>query len=189
MCGMKIDALGKAWQRWHYRLRSLEWPARIGGGLLLVSAVLAFTVLVPAQKQLEQMERTLAEQRRLSAMHPVARVDRSPEAMLAAFYRYLPQEGSLLEQVAEVLQIAEENGIAMDKIEYAVMPDPGSRLRRYQMTMPLRGTYPDVRYFMIDVMNRMPAVAISELGFRREDVHGDEVESRIRLTFYLGRAA
>lgn len=188
MCGMKIDALGKAWQRWHYRLRSLEWPARMGSGLLLVSAVLAFTVLAPARQQLAQTERTLAEQRRIATMHP-ARMDRSPEAMLAAFYRFLPQEDSLLEQVAEVLQIAEENGIAMDKIEYAVMPDPGSRLRRYQMTMPLRGTYPDLRYFMIDVMNRMPAVAISELGFRREDVHGDEVESRIRLTFYLGRAA
>jgi hypothetical protein len=35
----------------------------------------------------------------------------------------------------------------------------------------------------------MPSVAISDLSFRRQDPHGDQVESRMRLTFYLRRGA
>jgi len=189
---MRIDVFGhgrRLWKRWQYRLRNLEGPAKLGWGLLVVSAVLATAVLSPARHKLQQTEAEVAAQRSAMQHNPQQIQDRSPEAMLAAFYRFLPPEATLLEQVAQVLEVAEDNGIEADKIEYAVLPDASSKLRRYQMTMPVRGTYPNTRYFMIDLLNQMPAVAISELGFRREDAHGEQVESRLRLTFFLRRDA
>lgn len=189
---MSIDVLEqgrKKWKRWRYQVRHLEGTAKLGWGMLALSGVLAVSVLIPAQQKLQQTEHELAAQRRARERNPQSVQDRSPDAILASFYSQLPPEEKLLEQVAQVLEVAEDNGIEADRIEYAALPDAGGHLRRYQMTMPVRGTYPNTRYFMIDLLNQMPSVAISELGFRREDAHGDRVESRLRLTFYLRRGA
>lgn len=192
MRDMGIDVLEqgrKSWKRWQYQARHLEGTAKLGWGMLALSGVLAVSVLMPAQQELQQTEYELAAQRRAIEQNPQPVQDRSPDAILASFYSHLPPEEKLLEQVAQVLEIAEDNGIEADRIEYAALPDAGGKLRRYQMTMPVRGTYPNTRYFMIDLLNQMPSVAISELGFRREDAHGDRVESRLKLTFYLRRGA
>jgi hypothetical protein len=189
MCSMSVNVFRKQWKRWQYQLRNLEGAAKVGCGMLALSVVLAVSVLIPTQQKLQQTERELAEQRRTVEQNPQSLQVRSPDAVLAEFYRFLPPEDKLLEQVAQVLEVTEDNGIEADRIEYAVLPDAGGKLRRYQMTMPVRGTYPNTRYFMIDLLNQMPSVAISDLSFRRQDPHGDQVESRMRLTFYLRRGA
>lgn len=168
-------------------LQGLEWPGTLGLGLLAAALVLAATVLLPGKRHLQQLEHDIAGMRSAMEHHRGQWVDHSPQAALNAFYGFLPPEASAAGQVAAILDAAEANGIEVDRIEYVLTRDRAARLSRYQMTLPLRGTYPDIRYFVIDLLNTMPALAINELSFKREDAHSQGVEARLRLTIYLGR--
>ncbi len=172
---------------WHFRLLALGWHGWLGLALLLVSLVLALAVLLPGHRHLQQLQGDIAQLRRELNQHQGQWIDRSPQASLNAFYRFLPPESAAVRQVSAFFAAADANGIDLDQAEYVLTRDRIARMSRYQVILPLRGTYTDIRFFVIELLNAMPAVAINELSFKREDVHAQEVEARLRLTIYLGR--
>lgn len=181
--------LRRLWRVCKFRLLGLGWPGMLGFGLLLGCAVVASVVLLPATRQLQQMERDVAQLRNGMSQHRGQWIDRSPQAALKAFYRVLPQESSAPEHISAIFNAADASGIDLDKVEYALVREHTAGLSRYQVILPVQGTYPDIRRFIIELLNTMPALAINELSFKREDVSSPEVEARVRLTIYLGRAS
>lgn len=177
---------------WRFRLQEIGWQGCLGLGLFFSAAILAAAVLLPDVRELSRLERDVERLR----LHPViqrSQADGSPTSppggSLAAFYRALPQESHAGREVARIFEIAGANDILLNRAEYTWIRDRDIALSRYQVVLPLRGEYTDIRLFMIDLLNQMPSVAINELAFRREDTGGVDVEARLRLTIYLGRRA
>jgi hypothetical protein len=54
------------------------------------------------------------------------------------------------------------------------------------MTLPVRGSYTDVRGFVNDVLDTVPAIALEELVLKRESVDEPELEAQVRFLLYLG---
>lgn len=172
---------------WLFRLKELGWAGMLGLGLLLGCGILSVAVLLPELRHLDELERDIAQLHSGTDKNQGQWVDRSPHATLNTFYRFLPAESDAPAQVSSIFSAANDNGIDLDKIEYTLTHDPAAGFSRYQVILPLSGTYPDIRHFVIDLLNTMPALAINELSFKREDTHSQEVEARLRLTIYLGR--
>jgi hypothetical protein len=57
------------------------------------------------------------------------------------------------------------------------------RLVRYRMTLPVSGTYPQVRAFVVDVLRDVPAAALDDIQLRR-DAAG-RIEARVRFSLFL----
>lgn len=171
---------------WRFRLMGQGGMGLLGLGLLSGSLALALAVLLPGVRHLEQLRQDVAQLRADMGRHRGQWIDRSPRASLNAFYRFLPKEGDALQQVAAVFSAADAAGVALDQGEYALSHDPAG-FSRYQVILPLYGTYTDIRAFVIQLLNTMPALAVNELSFRRDDTHSPEVEARLRLTVYLER--
>jgi hypothetical protein len=83
---------------------------------------------------------------------------------------------------------AEKNGVALEVGEYRLVQEKGWKLARYQLTLPVKGSYGQVRGFIAQVLTDVPAAALEEIGFRRDTVGTDRIDVRVRLTLYLGRA-
>lgn len=177
------------WRIGLFRLKALGWAGMLGLGLLLGCGTLTVATLLPELRHLDELERDIAQLRNGMGKHQGQWIDRSPQATLKTFYRFLPAEPDAPVQVSSIFSAASDNGIDLDKVEYALTHDPVAGFSRYQVILPLSGTYTDIRHFVIDLLNTMPALAINELSFKREDAHSQEVEARLRLTIYLGRAS
>ena len=72
--------------------------------------------------------------------------------------------------------------------EYKLERSPDSRLARYQITLPVTGSYAQLRGFVGQVLADVPAAALEEITLRRESVSSPRLDARIRLTLYLGSA-
>lgn len=179
--------MNKWYQSDQFYLQSLGWPGMLGSALVLGAALLALFLLLPQRQHAQQLEQDVMQLRNRMKNHKAQWIDRSPEATLKAFYRFLPQESAAAAQVAKLFEAADANGIDLDEAEYTMTRDQLAGFSRYQVTLPLHGRYTDIRFFVIDLLNSMPALAINELTFKREDVHTQEVEARLRLIIYLGR--
>lgn len=177
--------------RWLRNLRfrlQVMGPLGWAGGALWVAAVLlTLTMLLPGMLHLQQLEQDVAALHRDMPRHRGQWVDRSPQATLKAFYRFLPAESEASSQVTALFAAADAHGIDLAHAEYALVHDHDAALSRYQVVLPLHGTYAEIRHFVIALLNDMPALAVNELSFKREDAQSREVDASLRLTIFLGR--
>jgi hypothetical protein len=167
---------------WRFHLQEAGRQAWLGLALICAAAVLAVVVLLPDIGEINRLQQEIAELRAKPVQRQAAPPPASP---LTVFYRSLPRANHAGLEIARIFDIAEANDVVLQRAEYTWLRDRDTGLSRYQVELPLHGSYVDLRLFMIDLLNEMPAVAVNELAFRREDTGSAEVAATLRLTIYL----
>src|SRR5262249_2272198 len=106
-------------------------------------------------------------------------------AALAAFYRNLGSRGEAPAALRAVFDAAAAESLVIETGEYRFAREPGSKLVRYQMTLPVRGSYVSIRRFVVRALNEVPGLALDNLDLRRESVASRSVEARVLFTLYV----
>lgn len=177
--------------RWASRrwLGLLGWPGILAIGVLAICPALYFSAIRPAQDRLEVAHHsviTLHRQLELASKETGGKAQ-TPAEQLAEFYRIFPQERSSPQWLEKLVSVAETRGISLSEGEYKATHDKIGRLVRYQMTLPLKGEYPQIRRFLADLPAELPVVALENVQFERRKVADPNVEARIRLVLFLER--
>jgi hypothetical protein len=107
------------------------------------------------------------------------------EEAFARFYGYFGAPAEALEALGAVFEAAAREGVSLDSGEYRLSRERGSRLHRYQIVLPAKGSYRAVRRFVARALNEVPGLALDDLALRRETVASAVVEARVQLTLYL----
>ena len=167
----RVDALGRA--------------GVVGIALLAFCAVAWFSGLGPARDERDQLraESDKLERRNRSAQS-AARVPTAPE-QLATFYAFFPSAASTPEWLGRIHAAAKANGLTLTTGEYKLAKAGSPRLVRYQITLPVQGTYPQIRGFIGAVLQDVPAAVVEELALKRDNAESARLEARVRITVYL----
>ena len=174
--------------RWRAQaaMRTLGWPGVVGLGLLAFCLAFYWSALLPAKTRLAEMQEQAGSLgARLAHMKTQPQLV-TPETQLAAFYRIFPDFAATPDLLEKLYAAAEASGIVLEQGEYRVVPGKEDKLDRYQVTLPVRGTYPAVRKFLGRVLADLPAASLDSVSFQRQKVGDMTVESQIKLTLYLG---
>lgn len=151
--------------------------------LLLLGAAGALHALV-----LPELERRAAATAADADRHAirVLPVDPAVDAgrELQAFYRHV-EGGSLPDQLARLHVVARSTGITLRQGEYRLLRDGDTRLRRYQILLPVHGSYPGLRQFVSATLRTLPNAALEQVSFERRRIEETEVDAQLRLTLYL----
>ena len=158
---------------------------------MAVAVAFQIAALGPRQSKLEQL-RTEADalQERLRTGASIARVPKPAGAdQLAAFYAFFPRGDSSPDWLQKVHDAARSSGITLQSGEYKLERRTEQKLARYQMNLPVVGTYSQLREFIRTLLAQVPAAALDEITMRRDHVASPQVEARLRLTLYLSPSA
>jgi Tfp pilus assembly protein PilO len=175
--------------RTRYWLEGIGWPGITGLALCVLSVVIAATAITARLAELDALRaenRGLHERLATDSVQSKAKATREEE--LLAFYGFFPPLSTLPDWLERIYGAAEKNGVALEVGEYRLVQEKGWRLARYQLNLPVKGSYGQIRGFIAQVLTDVPASALEEIGFRRDTVGTDRVDVRLRLTLYLGRA-
>ena len=172
-------------------LERVGWHGAAGLGMLAFSAVLAMTAISSRVSELDALHAEVEElQTRYLMTGTTAPGGRSSrEEQLRTFYGFFPPLSTLPDWLERIYAAAEKNGVALEVGEYRLVQERGWRLARYQLTLPVKGSYRQVRGFVAQVLTDVPAAALDEIGFRRDGAGTDRIDVRLRLTLYLGRTS
>ena len=107
---------------------------------------------------------------------------------LALFHAVLGQSRHAEQQVGQLFDLAEKNGLVLAQGEYKSGYDKASRVATYQVTLPLKGSYQAIWQFALQALRAAPFASLDELSFRREQIADGRLEARLRMTFYLADA-
>jgi hypothetical protein len=183
-------------------LRKLRWQltqaGRQAGALgltgiaLLAGALLYAGASLPgAHARLAELERTTAglHERLQRAAGSFDDAAFGPDEQLANFYGAFPTLAAAPDLLATIYQAAERRGLSLLHGEYRVKRERSGGLLHYQVTLPVQGSYTQVRDFLAEVLQQIPFAALDHVSFEREAIGQAQVEARIGLTLYLGEGA
>ena len=161
----------------------------VGVALLVFAATLYGTAVVPRAQEraaLQAEAERLRERLQMSGSPTGAKGTLSEQ--LAAFYAFFPPAQSSPDWLGKIHAAAKAKGLVLQSGEYKLERSADSRLARYQIVLPVTGSYAQLRGFVGQVLADVPAAALEEITLRRESVASPRLEARIRLTLYLGSA-
>jgi hypothetical protein len=156
-------------------------------GLALLGAAFAFLALVlqPLEEHGARLERRLE---RLAPPPPrgVLRTGAAPAAQLAAFYGFLERGREPPDWLARLHALARAAGLALPAAEYRLHAT-GTPLDRYEIVLPVSGTYAELRAFLEAALGEIPVLSLDGVSFTRERAEQARVRAELRLTLHLVR--
>jgi len=158
---------------------------RLGaGGLAALAILLAATafhqgVQSPLEDRIALLEASLRSETRAAAGRA-----RTPSSQMQAFYGYFASPLAAHEWLAKLHGIARASGVELPAAEYRKLAS-GTRLSRYQLSLPVQASYSQARAFMANALNEIPILSVDEARFRRSRAGESRLEVDIVMTLHL----
>ena len=149
-------------------------------------AVLAATVIVhlavqrSLERELRALQQAAAKERPRGALVHAA----SSSGQMAAFYRFFEHAEPLSHWLARIYAIGKAVGVEMRAADYRLLPT-GTRITRYQVTLPVSGSYAQTRAFAENVLNEIPILSLDQASFRRKRAADSQLEIELVMTLHL----
>jgi hypothetical protein len=99
--------------------------------------------------------------------------------------RFLPPVGERDALMGQLYSTAAAEGLALDQGEYAQLRAADTPVVRYEITLPVQGSYRQVRRFLAKVMAGEPTLALTRVAFTRNRADEDHVAVELHLVLYL----
>lgn len=181
----RLRYFNRSVRRW---LQQAGWPGVAGLVLLLGGAVAYLALLAPARQQLiEVSQETISLRQRIQQAAKNGGIDqKDAAAQLAAFYHFFPAATASTGWLGKIYSAAEHQALSLDVGEYRLLPAQDGKLERYQITLPVKGSYVQIRKFIDEALNEVPVAALEDVSLKRENIGAVNMEARIKLTLFLG---
>lgn len=168
----------------------LGWRGIVG--IVLIVAAIGFwlAALRPMQEQGQVLREQVSELRaRLRAGGESTAPVQTRSGQLDAFYGFFPRIDTLPDWIGRIHVAAARNGLVLETGEYQLERQKDARLARYQITLPVKGTYPQLRGFVAEVLEKVPAAGLEDVVIKREAIGVPMLDAQLRFVVYLGGAS
>ncbi|MBS0586878.1 MAG: hypothetical protein JSS37_02740 [Proteobacteria bacterium] len=177
----------------------LRWQAgrlgvigKTGLGLIVVTTIYFFSALLPQESDLQKLKERaetlqMQEQAKKNQSETESGKKLSSDQALQVFYDFFPRIDSSPFWIRELVQLAKKHNVELNSSEYRLVNENDARLARYEMVLPVKGRYPQIRAFMAAALEAVPAMAISAIALKRENITSDRLEVRLEINLYLNK--
>ena len=163
----------------------LGWPGLLGTILILLAGIMSVTVVQPKHRQLSQLQQQNQPLRIRIAQAAHAGIPATGTAdELAKFYSFFDGYPAT-HWLDKIYAAAAAQNLLLQQGEYRMTADPIGKLARYQISLPVEGSYPQIRRFVAQVLTDVPIAALDDISFKRETVGSPQLAAHIKFTLFL----
>jgi Tfp pilus assembly protein PilO len=163
-------------------LRAWDELGRAGlAGLALLAAVAAFHLLVLRPMEAKSTElKARATREAPRAAQPAG----TTVEQVAAVYEFLRKEEQPTDWLAKLHGIGSATGVKLKSATYRTQP-AGAQIVRYEIVLPVAGSYPQIRDFLRRSAAEIPVLSIDHLALKRETRNDGELQAELRVTLHM----
>lgn len=169
---------------WHRLRGQIGDMAMVAVGLIGLGVLLLAFVVQPQEARLAKLEQRAAHGMR----HSPAEADMirrgTPAAKLAGFYAYFEGTEGQVDLLAKLYGSARAAGLELRVADYRLI-DTSGRLTRYEVTLPLAGTYVQLRDFLENALAEIPVLSLDQITLRRKRANEALLEADAVFTLHL----
>jgi type II secretion system (T2SS) protein M len=164
----------------------LRLPYELGSlglaSLLLLAAAAAFHLIVlkPLQARDQVLQERVARQApRAEAGQPASTADK-----VSAVYDFLRKDEQTTDWLAKLHGIGTATGVQLKSATYRTQQTEG-RIVRYEIVLPVAGSYPQIRDFLRRSLAEIPVMSIDQLTLKRESRNDGALQAELRMTLHM----
>jgi len=163
-----------------YRLRhELGAPGMLAMVLFAAAAVFMTLVLQPLKDKNRVLEARAGIGRDLGAVQNVNNAEK-----VGAVYQYLEKPEATTDWLAKLYAIGRATGVELQSASYKTQAASG-RLERYEIVLPLTGSYTQMRDFLKRSLAEIPVLSLDQISLKRENRREGTVQAELRLTLHM----
>jgi hypothetical protein len=153
-------------------------------------AALAFIALIALTNCLvvaPLQTRSVELQMRSAAATPAAQsgsVGGSTDHKIGAVYDFLGKSDQATDWLAKLHGIGVATGLQMKSASYRTREAEG-RIVRYEIVLPVTGSYAQIRDFLKRSLAEVPVMSIDQLALKRETRKDGALQAELRLTLHM----
>ena len=106
-----------------------------------------------------------------------------PGANLVAFYGFLESRDDTTDALAKLYAIGTATGVEVQSGTYRTQQAAG-RLERYELQLPVSGSYSQIRDFLNRALAEIPALSLDQMALRRDGRNEATLHADLRLTLH-----
>jgi len=107
-----------------------------------------------------------------------------PNEKVAAVYEYLRKDEDTTDWLAKLHGIGAATGVQLRSASYRTQPAEG-RIVRYEIVLPVSGSYPQIRDFLKRAMVEIPVMSVDQVTLKREEKKPGALQAEMRLTLHM----
>ena len=173
-------------QIWRRAVGLLAWPGLLGLVLVLLASGIYLYQVQPKTTRLATLKRDSASLKlRIEQAAKTGLPETSDQDDVAKFYGFF-SDATLSTWLNKLYAAAAAQKLVLEQGEYRISPSKNGKLVRYQITLPVKGNYLQIRQFVAQSLVDVPVAALEDITFKREGIGATEVETRIKFTLFLG---
>jgi hypothetical protein len=96
-----------------------------------------------------------------------------------------PSIGTLQDWIERIDSAAAAAGVTLQRADYRSASEALPGLRRYQVMLPVKGSYAQVRAFVGALLDGIPAAALTDMELKREGIAANGIEARLVFVIFL----
>jgi hypothetical protein len=154
----------------------------IGLGVLFFCVPFYFSALLPVERELAAQRESAERLRTRAPFRPVSAEDRADD--LRRFYGLLPPVERLNEELERIYTLAQAARLDLMQGEYRLEKRSAGPVA-YRITLPVRGSYAQVRSFLDAVLREVPIASVDGLRFERKRIADSQLDAQLRLTLHF----
>ncbi len=172
------------WQRFCSELGALGLASL---GLLAGATLFFFLALKPLEARNELLQQRLADSTRTNAVSGARPAPASQTAAkLAALYEFLETKEQKSDLLAKLHATGAAAGVEVRAADYK-LHKTGVRIERYEIALPVTGSYAQIRTFLGNALAGIPALSLDQVSFRKQRPEDAQVQADVRFTLHLVR--
>lgn len=152
--------------------------------LALAAAVAAFHMLAlkPLEARNARLEALVSRQVPKAASQ--GEMHGSTADRVSAVYAFLRKDEETTDWLAKLHGIGTATGVQLRSATYRPHATAG-RIQRYEIVLPLAGSYPQIRDFLKRSLAEIPVMSVDQLTLKRESRGDGVVQAELRLTLHV----
>jgi hypothetical protein len=155
--------------------------------LLVLTALFVAFVLGPLQARNRALQASLERHARLAAP-----AGAGPSlGKLDSLYAYLEKSEAPTDWLAKLYGIGKATGVELQSATYRSPQEKNDskekdqRIQRYEIVLPVEGSYPQLREFLRRALAEIPVLSLDQLSLKRESRNAGAVQAELRLTLHM----
>lgn len=145
----------------------------IGMVVLAATGVFFLMVIQPMQDERARMENALSKNN-----------SKGNSTNLGAFYGFLESKDETTDALAKLHAIGTATGVEMQSGNYRTQQAAG-RLERYELALPVAGSYAQIRDFLQRSSAEIPVMSIDQLTLKRDNRSQAALQGELRLSLHM----
>ena len=165
------------------------WMGVVGLSLLVFSATFYLTAVMPDREhitELQEKSASLRQRAQTALAQGGIRTTDNAQSQLETFYRFFPASENRNADLARIYKAAAHQSLILETGEYRYVSDTNNKLSRYQITLPIKGSYMQIRNFVNEVLTKVPSASVEDISFKRENIGSPTLDARIKLVIFFG---